>query len=166
MLGGAESSPMSYRADLSCPGLQSRIAFLDLHYTLGKGVFMIHNYTPSSFETITEYNIVFDDGHHNGFAFSCNKDGTIFKDLSPEAYANYKYCLESPEKFVRFNKVIASNYRVRNNAHGICHCGARIELVDMYYGACQCDKCGQWYNLFGQELLPPEEWEENLEGDY
>jgi hypothetical protein len=39
-------------------------------------------------------------------------------------------------------------------------------LEDQYYAACQCPKCGQWYNIYGQHLRPPEEWIEDLEGDY
>jgi hypothetical protein len=27
-------------------------------------------------------------------------------------------------------------------------------------GACQCENCGQWYNIFGQELIDPEYWED------
>lgn len=34
------------------------------------------------------------------------------------------------------------------------------ELVNQYQGACPCPKCGQWYNLFGQELINPQYWEE------
>jgi hypothetical protein len=46
------------------------------------------------------------------------------------------------------------------NAVGKCHCGQQFELVrDYYYGAIDCPKCGQWYNMAGQELLPPDEWE-------
>ncbi len=36
---------------------------------------MILNYTPSDFETVVEHNLVFDDGHHNGFGFSCDENG-------------------------------------------------------------------------------------------
>lgn len=28
-------------------------------------------------------------------------------------------------------------------------------------GACQCPKCGKWYNIFGQALLDPEFWEDD-----
>lgn len=45
-------------------------------------------------------------------------------------------------------------------AYGTCHCGGTVELTDEYMGACECPNCGQWYNLFGQELLPPDMWEE------
>ena len=44
-------------------------------------------------------------------------------------------------------------------AHGTCICGEEVSLWDQYYGACECPKCGRWYNLFGQELVAPEHWE-------
>lgn len=127
---------------------------------------MITNFTPASYEEITEYHIVFDDGHFNGSCFPCDSTGNMFKDLCPEAYVNYNNCLKHPERYIRFNKVIESKRTVKNDAFGTCHCGERVELFNMYQGACQCSKCGQWYNLFGQELLPPDEWEEEPEDDY
>ena len=44
---------------------------------------------------------------------------------------------------------------------GICVCGAEVYLDrdNSYLAAVQCPKCGKWYNLFGQELLPPDEWD-------
>lgn len=45
-------------------------------------------------------------------------------------------------------------------AKGICYCGETVYLTDEYMGACECRNCGQWYNLFGQEINNPSEWEE------
>ena len=127
---------------------------------------MIKNYIPAYYETITEYDIVFDIDEFSGFSFPCDKEGNLLSSVPKEAKENYKNCLEHPEKFKRFNKIVQTERRVRNNSRGTCRCGNEIELYDMYYGTCQCEKCGQWYNLFGQEILPPNEWEENLENDY
>lgn len=127
---------------------------------------MIKNYKPATYEIITEYNLVFDDGHYNGFNFPCDKDGNLLQGVPQVAIRNYHKCLETPDRFVRFNKVIKTERRVRNNAQGTCHCGNTVELYDMYYGSCQCEKCGQWYNLSGQMLVPPEMWEEDYENDY
>lgn len=127
---------------------------------------MINNYTPAQRRTITEYNLVFDDGCHNGYAFPCDENGKVYDDISPAALENYKWCLENPDRFERFNKVIANSWTVRDHAHGTCHCGNEVYLYDEYYGACQCDNCGQWYNLSGQELLPPNDWEENFDEYY
>ena len=38
------------------------------------------------------------------------------------------------------------------------HCGAEFYLQDEYLGACECPRCGQWFNLFGQELTDPRGW--------
>jgi len=118
---------------------------------------MLKNYVPSEYRTITEYHIVFDDGRGNGSWFPCDKDGNLSKDLHPCAMENYKNrCMESHDKYVRFNEVIETKRRIRDEAHGTCSCGQEVYLSNEYYGACQCEKCGKWYNLFGQELLPPE----------
>ena len=127
---------------------------------------MISNYKPAYYEKVVNYDLVFDDGHFNGCGFPCDKDGNLLPNIPEEAKKNYQDCLNHPERYVRFNKIVKHEYEVRNNAEGICICGNKVELYDMYYGTCQCEKCGQWYNIFGQEILPPSEWEENLDDDY
>lgn len=42
-----------------------------------------------------------------------------------------------------------------------CVCGTEFHLVNQYQGACDCPGCGRWYNLFGQSLRDPSEWEED-----
>lgn len=127
---------------------------------------MINNYIPAQYRIVKEYNLVFDDGYCNGFSFPCDAAGRVFDDLPSPALENYKWCLEHPERFKQFDKVIEYRYKVKDSAHGTCHCGNEVYLHDEYYGACMCDECGQWYNLSGQELLPPEDWQENLDDDY
>ena len=124
---------------------------------------MLKNYVPSKYRTVVDYNLVFDDGCGNGFSFPCDADGKLLKskEENPAAHANLHYCIEHPDRFERFNKLIATERRVYDNAHGTCVCGNEVELWDSYLGACQCEKCNRWYNLFGQELLPPENWEED-----
>lgn len=116
---------------------------------------MIDNFVPSEWKEDIFFELVFDDGHNNGFAFSCDENGNVFSDIHECAKENLKWCLEHPEKFVRFNKVVRFTNRYREPAHGTCHCGEEVYLVDEYYGACQCPKCGQWYNTFGQMLRSP-----------
>ena len=123
---------------------------------------MLRNFTPRKYYTIKEYELVFDDGYNNGYGFPCDVNGKLLQseEENPCAHVNMRRCLEHPEKFVRFNKIIATERRAYDNAHGTCICGNEVELWDSYLGACQCETCGRWYNLFGQELLPPENWEE------
>lgn len=119
---------------------------------------MIKNYVPAEWKTHVEYELVFDDGHNNGYGFPCNESGSVV-DIPPEAVANLAWCMEHPEKFVRAGEIVTYRNRYREPARGTCICGQEVILTDEYYGACQCEKCGQWYNLFGQSLLPPDEWE-------
>lgn len=124
---------------------------------------MLKNYIPASHHTVTEYKLVFDDGVFNGYGFPCDANGKLLQseEENPVAHENMRHCLEHPERFVRFNKILKHERRVKDNAHGTCSCGYEVELWDQYMGACQCEKCGKWYNLFGQELVAPEYWEED-----
>lgn len=122
---------------------------------------MIKNYTPAQYRIKTSYELVFDDGCNNGFGFPCDKEGNLLA-TNPDTKANYIWCMENQDKFKRFNEIIEYKHRIRDEAHGICHCGEKVYLINEYYGACQCGKCGQWYNLFGQKILPPMEWGEDL----
>ena len=106
------------------------------------------------------YELAFDDGRNNGFAFPCDENGNVMLEDRPYARKNYEECLKHPERFVRFNKVTEHRQTYREPDEGICSCGNTVVLANQYMGACQCEKCGRWYNLFGQSLLPPEYWEE------
>lgn len=121
---------------------------------------MLKNYVPSKWCKITEYQLVFDDRRHNGFGFPCDANGKLLQSEkeNPESYKNLRWCLEHPNEFERFNEVVKYTRNVKDDAHGTCHCGNEVYLYNQYHGACQCPECGQWYNLFGEELLPPEEW--------
>ena len=115
----------------------------------------IHGKTIST----TCYELTFDDGQNNGYAFPCDKDGKL-GILNPDAEDNLKYCLSHPEEFERFNKVVTRKEKYKENPVAVCECGASFDMVSQYLGACECPKCGKWYNLFGQELLPPDQWED------
>lgn len=113
-----------------------------------------------------EYRIEFSDEDGCGFSFPSDEHGNIqFDDTNPELGKvqrdNYDYAMANPEIYTRqYAKLTTRKYTVVEPAVGKCPCGAEVELVDQYQGACSCSKCGQWYNLFGQELLNPELWEE------
>lgn len=121
---------------------------------------MLTEFIPGERKYGVHCEVVFDDGHNNGFGFPCTEAGELLPDLSEDAKRNYQFCMENPQKFVRFNKVVRQNFSYRENNRGQCECGNRFELIGFHAGACQCDKCGRWYNIFGQELLPPDQWEE------
>lgn len=124
---------------------------------------MLHNITERHTVTENHYELLFYVDRNGGLAFPCNADGmVIWRDMSDAAIANYRYALEHPEEYPYcFNKIHKYVRRYVEPANGICDCGARVYLTNEYMGACQCPRCGQWYNLFGQELLPPEEWEDD-----
>lgn len=126
---------------------------------------MLKSYTPSQWTEKTEYQLVFDDGRGNGMAFDCDADGNVFPwadDAVEEVRRrNIADCMAHPEKYVRYNKVVAHTKNCKEPPVGLCECGEEFPMYNEYMGACECPGCGKWYNLFGQELLPPENWEED-----
>ena len=110
-----------------------------------------------------EYYINFDckDDHSCGFIFPANSDETPALDkMTEEAKMNYYACEASTNKFDRWFE--EREVRVVDYAVGKCKCGHEVELVDeAWMGAVQCEKCGKWYNIYGQELVDPKYWEED-----
>lgn len=49
------------------------------------------------------------------------------------------------------DRIIGRNWR--------CPCGARVESY--MANDVDCDRCGRFFNGYGQELAPQELWEEN-----
>ena len=122
---------------------------------------MLKDIVHGEYVTTVSYELCFDDGANNGFGFPCDADGKVFDDLSEAAWENYGYCLNHPEQFNRYNTVVKYRHTHKEPDSGTCRCGERVFLQDEYYGACRCPKCGQWYNLFGQELVDPEYWDDD-----
>lgn len=120
---------------------------------------MLKNMTPRERKTDIYYELMFDDGHCNGFGFPCDADGNVLPFENPAAAENLKWCFENPSQFSRYAEVVPFRQTYTEPASGDCSCGERVFLTDEYYGACECPKCGKWYNLFGQEILPPDKWE-------
>lgn len=119
---------------------------------------MLTNFKPSTYETITWHELTFDDGRGSGFVFPCDEQGHLLPDVNEAAVENYHYCMEHREEFARWNKVVKRKQRTRTNPTGTCVCGATVVLWDQCMGACECESCGRWYNLFGQELNHPDTW--------
>lgn len=115
-------------------------------------------------ETTIGFRRVFDDGYGNGFWFGVDENGALLPDTPKAAIDNLEWCLEHPKKFIRFNVIITEKSRYRNPDYGICRCGERVDMVNEYMGACECPRCGQWYNLYGQELKSPDLWD--MDGYY
>jgi hypothetical protein len=96
----------------------------------------------------------------SGFTFSATEDGNPdFSKMTPQAALNYQYCIDNPELFYP-PQVIIHTRVYTEPAIGRCLCGAEVILESQYLGARQCDKCGRWYNIFGQELKDPDYWED------
>ena len=94
--------------------------------------------------------------------YDCDKDGNILKDkINPCAYNNYLKDIANPNLKHCINKYSQS---YTENPLFRCDCGEEFELYNEYMGSCQCSKCGKYFNLFGQELNPPETWKEG--GDW
>ncbi len=121
---------------------------------------MIQNYTPSEWRTEDEYRVEFFVDSCGGMSYPCDEHGNVLRgQMSPAAISNYEDDLRHPERYPYcFNAVHKIPHRYSEPAKGTCECGERIELYSQYMGACECPKCGRWYNVFGQEMNPPRTW--------
>lgn len=118
---------------------------------------MIKDFKNGERITKTWYELVFDDGHWNGLCFPCDKDGNLLT-TNEAALENYEWARQHPEKYKRFAEIIERETTYREENSGICNCGKRIELFNQYLGGCECPYCGQWWNVWGQELNNPSTW--------
>lgn len=101
------------------------------------------------------------DDQNAGFSFPGNDTGGVDFDKMPEAAReNYRWCIVNSDK-VSGPHYINYKHTYTEPAVGKCSCGAEVVLENTYMGATCCEKCGRWYNLFGQELKDPKYWEEN-----
>lgn len=124
---------------------------------------MLKNMVRGEYKTSVEYELVFFYDDNGGFGFPCDADGNVFPLKNPAAIENLEWCRQHPEEFSRAGEVVRQKKSWREPDSGDCSCGQHIELFNQFCGACQCPKCGKWYNLFGQELLPPEQWTEDMD---
>jgi len=111
--------------------------------------------------TVTEYEVLFwNNERGGGFGFPCDENGKMFDDLNDSAKENFQWCLKHPEEFDTWNKVKANRHSYIEPTLVRCECGEEFGLIDEYMGACECPKCGRWYNLCAQELNDPSTWRE------
>ena len=107
------------------------------------------------------YSLNFDykEDSNSGFSFPCDKNGYILRsEMTQTAIDNYHKCLKNINLTLPY--VTSRKIRWVEPAVGKCYCGHEVILENQYMGACQCSRCGQWYNVFGQTLLSPELWED------
>jgi hypothetical protein len=122
---------------------------------------MIQIIKESSRVTVTNYFIEFHykDDPYAGYSFPANKDRTLALDkMTPEAIINYEHC--KVDNCFTEAEFTTNTYSYTDPAVGKCHCGAEVTLSSRYMGAVQCE-CGQWYNIFGQELKEQKYWEDD-----
>ena len=101
------------------------------------------------------------DDCESGFAFPW-KDGKV--QLNCFSEKNYKWCQEHPEE-VECLGIVERGSWSKVPALARCECGNEFHLSGHYYGCTQCSKCGRWYAMGGYEVNPPDQWEEDIEGD-
>ena len=128
---------------------------------------MLKNMTKAERCVNTEYYYDFEYEYNaSGFRFPCSREGHIYiEDLTEDGYHNLMHCLSHIDDFV-WHGIREVETVYTEPAKGECSCGNLVELWNQYHGACQCERCGRWYNLFGQELIPPEYWEDDDENYY
>lgn len=124
---------------------------------------MLKNFVPVQDVLIEDFRLEYMDKDGCGFSFPF-VDGKVILG-NPEAERSYKYCQEHESEFVVCGEIVDCSRYAKENAHGTCSCGNELYLWDQYYGACQCEKCGRWYNLFGQELVQPANWGKEFSDD-
>lgn len=108
--------------------------------------------------TETSYEICFYYKGEICYGFPANADGTLIHDENYDNWKpNYDAAMANPDYTSRLEK---QTHSWTENAKAQCHCGEVIELYNQYQGACECPNCGKWYNLFGQELKHPSQWED------
>ena len=113
-------------------------------------------------ETVVEisYYRAFLDKQGNGFSFPCTETGELL-DTNPEiARMNFAKCKRGDFPDLEDQGIVKSERRYTNPAILECDCKNHVPLVNKYLGACSCSECGRWYNLFGQQLINPEYWED------
>ena len=98
------------------------------------------------------------DESGSGFSFLMENGEPVITDANRQ---NYYDCINGLHPELK-KSLDEKTEHIFVPAEGICSCGTKIILQNQYMGACECPKCGQWYNLFGQELLPPDQWGEDF----
>jgi hypothetical protein len=92
-----------------------------------------------------------------GFSFDIDESGNF---VNPEHEKSFADALDNPDMDYLGIETTTSHFI--DPAVGQCGCGETVYLTDSWHGTTECPKCGRWYNAAGQELIPPQYWEENI----
>lgn len=93
---------------------------------------MIKDYKPAEWKSWSFYELVFDDGKNNGFGFPCDENGNL--NLTEEQKENYKFAMNHPEKFERYNEVVKFTGEYKADASGVCECGEKLSYSTNIWG--------------------------------
>ena len=91
-----------------------------------------------------------------GVSLPCDVNGVIIQDeMTPEKKENLQECIDNKEDEYLPPVVQKYVHSYKENALGRCRCGEDVELAS---STNECAKCGELYNLFGQNLAPYSQW--------
>lgn len=99
--------------------------------------------------------------HENdgGYAFACDENGNLSPNLHECAVQNYNDCVAGKHPELKDLGIVSYTLNHTQNAVAICECGEEIELWDHYLGSSECEHCGRWHNMCGQEVLAPGQYD-------
>lgn len=106
----------------------------------------------------TSYKLFFqrkNDYEGNGYAFPCDENGNLASFETEDAKKSYDFVKDNEDYCD--GRVIQEAHSWIEDAKVKCNCGNIFYLHDEFCGCGECPECHQWYNLFGQEVIPPEE---------
>ena len=87
-----------------------------------------------------------------GFSFPCDELGNIFVHrLSETGKESLEACILDRTDFC-YPRIEAVENHFIKPAVGQCSCGNHVELRDALDN--ECEKCGAWYNMSGQQVTP------------
>lgn len=110
---------------------------------------------------IEDYQLAFQfkNDPHGSRWFDCDKEGNpLLEKISATGRKELEKCL-SGEYEVYHQGVIDCSHNYLEPAVGQCYCGKSVTL---HTDTNECS-CGLLYNMFGQDLVPRDQWEEPWE---
>lgn len=95
----------------------------------------------------------------NGYVNPCKEgeEPNTYVPCPEEECTWWQNYVAAKENDALYSEVVTHKWGFYEPATAICECGKEIRLN---YDAEPCEHCGRLHNLFGQELLPREMWEE------